>query len=363
MSNPYSQGVQPGPSRPGVVTVAGYLLYVVAVAMVVQSLTSLASVGPTRDVYARAYQGTEASGLEGVLVGAMIFGAILNLLVAGGFVALAIFNNRGKNPSRITTWVIGGISICCSGFGLLGSLASGALNGIGGASSQPGMPDPEELTRQLEDAIPGWTTPVSLTASVIGLLCLIAVVVLLSLPPANDYFRKPVSAWQPPGAPGYPGYPSAYPPPSQAPYPPQPATPDPGHGGTTPPGYPTPGYPTPGYPTPGGEAGGQPGQPAGTPADYPPPGQPSTTPPGYAPQDTPQPSPSDTAPPPPPSSPSSSSPSPSSETQSSSPSETQSSSPSPSSDAQSSSSDAQRPSPEPPADPSPQPGNDSSPRS
>jgi hypothetical protein len=293
VSNPYSQGVQPGPSRPGVVTVAGYLLYVVAAAMVVQALTSLASVGPTRDVYARAYQGTEASGLEGVLVGAMIFGAVINLLIAAGFVALALFNNRGKNASRITTWVIGGISICCTGFGLAGNAASSAMSGLGGTPSQPGMPDPQELTRQLEDAIPGWTTPVSLVSSLIALLCLIVVVVLLALPPANDYFRKPVSAWQPPGVPGYPGYPSAYPPPSQAPYPPQPATPEPGHGGTTPPAYPQPGGqpgqsadPQPGQPA-SPQPGGQSGQPAGTPPDYPPPGQPSSTPPGYPSQDTP----------------------------------------------------------------------------
>ncbi len=98
MSNPYSQDVQPARSRPGVVTVAGYLLYVVAAAMVVQALASLVSVGPTRDVYTEVYASTEAAGLETVLVGAMIFGAIINLLIAVGFVVLAIFNNRGEEP-------------------------------------------------------------------------------------------------------------------------------------------------------------------------------------------------------------------------------------------------------------------------
>ncbi|GAB7041467.1 MULTISPECIES: hypothetical protein [Catenuloplanes] len=288
MSNPYSQGGQPVPHRPGVVTVAGYLLFATAALTVLGSLASIVSIKPTMDVYADAYAGTAAEGTESVLVGSLVFGVVVNLLLAAGFVALAIFNNKGKNPSRVTTWVIGGLSICCTGFGLAGNAISGAMSGLAtDMPSQSGMPDPEEVNRQLTDAIPAWVSPVTVVTSVLTLLFLLAVVVLLALPPANDFFRKPAAVWQPPGA-GYPGtgypgtgypgapggaypgapgagypgapdggypgapgagYPggAAYPPPSQAPYPPQPAQP-----GTYPPGYP-------------------PAQPGSTPPDYPPP--------------------------------------------------------------------------------------------
>ncbi|GAB7049434.1 hypothetical protein [Catenuloplanes indicus] len=305
MSNPYSQGVQPVPQRPGVVTVAGYLLFATAALTVLGSLASIVSIGPTMDVYANAYAGTAAEGTEAVVIGSLVFGVVVNLLLAAGFVALAIFNNKGKNPSRVTTWVIGGLSICCTGFGLAGTALSSAMTGLtADLPADSGMPDPEAVNQQLADAIPAWVTPLTVVTSVLTLLLLLAVVILLALPPANDFFRKPAAVWQPPGAgypggypgvpgsdypgapgAGYPGYPGgvAYPPPSQAPYPPQPAQP-----GTYPPDYPP--APQAGYP-PAPQGGA-------TPPDYPPP--PASGPPASGPSPFDNPAPPWSGPPSPP---------------------------------------------------------------
>lgn len=319
MSNPYSQGGQPVQQRPVVVTVAGYLLFATAALTVLSVLASIVSIGPTMDVYADAYAGTAAEGTEAVVIGSLVFGVVVNLLLAAGYVALAIFNNKGKNPSRVTTWVIGGLSICCTGFGLAGTALSSAMTGLtADLPSESGMPDPEAVNRQLTDAIPAWVTPVTVVTSVLTLLFLLAVVILLALPPANDFFRKPAGVWQPPGA-GYPGggYPTAgypgapgagypgagypgagypgaaaYPPPSEAPYPPQPAQP-----GTYPPDYPP---AQPGGHPPAPQAGQPSAQSGSTPPDYPP--SPSSGPesqsPPPSPFDNPVPPPSDPPSPP-----------------------------------------------------------------
>ena len=47
-----------------------------------------------------------------------IGGAVVQLLFAAGFVVLGLLNSRGRNASRITTWVIGGLGVCCAGINL-----------------------------------------------------------------------------------------------------------------------------------------------------------------------------------------------------------------------------------------------------
>jgi hypothetical protein len=259
----------PARVRPGIVTISSYLLILFAVIQVINLIITLTTIGKTRDVLRDAYAGTSANGAETVAdlaFAAGIGSAILVLLLAIGLVVLAMLNNRGKNGARITTWVIGGILICCTGGSLITSAAGGfATNG---GSTSGDVPSADEIQRRLDEALPSWIGPVTTLLGVIGLLSLLAALILLALPKSNEFFRKPQQAWEPPVPGGaYPGYPqtSGYPPAGQ-------------------PGYPQPGQP--GYPS----APGQPGQPpaseqwqppstppAGPPAGQSEPGQPPAT--------------------------------------------------------------------------------------
>jgi hypothetical protein len=232
-------------SRPTTVTVASYLLYAVAGIQVINALAVFSVSGTMRDAVADAYRGTDVEGAEGLVVGILIAGGVINLLIGLGFAVLSIFNSRGKNPARIVTWVIGGISLCCLGAGLGGNaLTRGMGTGSGTGPSQ------DEVQQQINDAMPSWYAPLTTTLSVVALLAILGVVILLALPASNEFFRKPVAGWDPsvpyPQGYGQPPYPGQQPYPGQPPYP-----------GQQPP---YPGQPHPGQSYPGQQ--GQPGQPA-----------------------------------------------------------------------------------------------------
>jgi hypothetical protein len=252
-----AQASQPPRVRPTVVTVAGWLLYLVAALQLISLVILLSQVSTIADVTEDAYRGTSAedSARVGAVIGAL-GGAIIGALLAIAYVVLAIFNNRGKNPARIVTWVLGGIGVCCGTLGLIGNAVS---NSFTFNNRNDNLPDPKEVQRQINDALPSWYRPTTTTLAVLALLALLAAIILLALPPANEFFRKPQAVWQPPGYPTV-GYPPAgsYPPPGgyypsgqQGPSGPPPTAPPP-------PGAPqSPGTP-PSPPPPVGPPGGPP---------------------------------------------------------------------------------------------------------
>jgi hypothetical protein len=218
------------------VTVASYLLYLVAVLEVLSAILVFTTLGTTTDAIKDAYADTslnadEAGSVIGVVYG---IGAGISLLLAAGFAVLGIFNGRGKNPSRIVTWVVGGIALCCVGAGLGGNALAGSLED----RSTAGAPTQTEIQNRLNDALPSWYQPASTTITVIVLIAILTTIILLALPASNAYFRKQPAAqgWDP--AVPYPTYPPAgqpgYPPAGQPGYPAQP--------------YGQPGQPAPGLP-------------------------------------------------------------------------------------------------------------------
>ncbi|GIJ79786.1 hypothetical protein SAMN05443287_107287 [Micromonospora phaseoli] len=243
----------PARSRPSVVTISTYLLLLFAICQLISVVISLATIGTVREVMEEAYEGSTVEGAEnvaGLTVALGVGSAIFLLVVAFALFGLGLVNLRGKNGSRIATWIVGGILFCCVGFSLLSGVAGG-FSAPGGTSGD--MPSGEEIQRRLEEALPGWVTPVTTLLGVISLISLLVALILLALPKANEFFRKPTAQWEPPAPggtyPGQPGYPAA-----------------PGYPGATPtePGYP--GTPEPGYPAsqpPAGDPGGQPGGPSG----------------------------------------------------------------------------------------------------
>jgi hypothetical protein len=183
--------------RPPTVTVANLLLLLVALIGIVSAIMNLSTIGTVSDVTREAYQGTELEGSEDQTVITTAVGSVLGMLFAIGFVVLAIFNNRGKNPARIVTWVLGGISLCCSGIGL----GFAALLGSISIDSQD-APDPAEVQDRINEALPGWYPAATLTMTILSIAALAAALLLLALPPSNEFFRKPQQPFEPP--PAYP---------------------------------------------------------------------------------------------------------------------------------------------------------------
>jgi hypothetical protein len=192
------------------VTISTYLLWLTALVSLITGALTVSMVGRMADVYGELYEGTAAEGAEGFIVGVTVFIVVINLLFAAGLAILGIFNNRGRNGARITTWVLGAISLCCSGFGLAGTAVTSSLN----VDSSTG-PTNAEVEAALSRVLPSWYEPLSLVLTVISLLAILGAVILLALPASNAYFRKAQPAWDPnqqlpyPGQPGYPP-PGAY---------------------------------------------------------------------------------------------------------------------------------------------------------
>jgi hypothetical protein len=252
----------PARQRPSVVTISSYLLFLFLACQVISLILTLSTIGKTRDVLRDAYAGSSAEGAEQVADFFFAFGigsSILLLLLAIVLAVLAVLNNQGRNGARITTWIIGGIMVCCTGGTLLSGVAGSFTTG--GNTGNGDVPSAEEVRRRLDEALPNWITPVSILLGVISLIALITALILLALPKANEFFRKPTAAWEPP-TPGaaYPGYPQT---PGQPGYPQ--SSGQPGYPSTGEPGYPSapgqtppsgdPGYPPPGPSTSAGEPG------------------------------------------------------------------------------------------------------------
>jgi hypothetical protein len=202
MSEGFAAPPPPEPAarvRPGVVSIANLLLVVGAAAFAVLFILSITTIGTLSDVFEEEFAGTEAEGTEGVAVGFLIAIWAVFLLFAIGLVVLAALNNQGKNPARIVTWVLGGIGVCCAGLQLVSSGIGSSMGGTGGTNGV----DQEELQRRIEDALPSWYGAATIGVLVIAILALAVALVLLALPKANEFFRKPQQPFEPP-TPNYP---------------------------------------------------------------------------------------------------------------------------------------------------------------
>ncbi|SNT65014.1 hypothetical protein SAMN05421812_11989 [Asanoa hainanensis] len=233
----------PGSDRarpPGTVRISSYLLYLTAAIAVVSMAVSFSTIGAVREVYSDAFADVEmGESVDTFVVGGIIVIGVLTLLVAIGLVVLSFLNLRGKNVARIITWVLGGVYLlCCGGLSLAGA------SGFGGASSTDGGPDPAEIERQLDAALPDWYGPVNVVLQVIPILAVLVALILLALPASNEWFKPKAATWEPP-TPGYPVMPgSSYPTPQfpqqagEPPLPPAPPVP-----GSEPPETPAPPVP------------------------------------------------------------------------------------------------------------------------
>lgn len=201
---PPPPGAPPARIRPATVTVASWLLVLVVVFAAVYLIASIAALPDFVDAFEEAFAGTESDDFATVAAWFTLIAGVVYLLVGIALAILAIFNNRGRNPARIVTWVVGGLGVCCGGLNLISTAVGSVTSNMGGGSDTP---DAEEMERIFTEHLPGWLAPVTLTANLAGVLLVVAALLLLALPPSNEFFRKPEQPFEPP-----PGYPQPPPP-------------------------------------------------------------------------------------------------------------------------------------------------------
>lgn len=183
------------PVRPKQVTWAVWCLYALAATQILSVAVSLLTMGPTLDATREYVEGAKDG--DAIVTATQIGGFIalgFGLIFAIGFAVLAVFVNRGSQPARIVSWVVLGLMFCCNGFGVFGAAAGGMVSGSGNT----GDIDQQELARRVSDAVPGWVPPVNYVLLAIGIVASAAGIILLALPAANDFFRRPQQAWEPP---------------------------------------------------------------------------------------------------------------------------------------------------------------------
>lgn len=108
-------------------------------------------------------------------------GQIVGLLLAVVYAVLGIFNRRGVNGARITTWILSGVFLLCGA-------ATLALSSVGGGTTD-GV-DMDKVTTAMTDAVPGWYNIFGSVAGILQIAGYLVVIVLLALPASNEFFRK-----------------------------------------------------------------------------------------------------------------------------------------------------------------------------
>lgn len=186
MTNPNSSpaGETAGKVRPAVVTIGVSLLFLMVVLNVLQVVMAFAEGDAVADAVAQdlerqgaaqdqidmiAQSGTEAFSIGTVLV------PTLAILILGIFVL------KGVNGARIATWIVGGLTALCTSAALGFGMLMGDLDGVDvSAAYERGM----EEASGLYGMIVGFGPFAAILVLIVGL-------VLLALPAANPFFRKP----------------------------------------------------------------------------------------------------------------------------------------------------------------------------
>ncbi|HEU5128914.1 MAG TPA: hypothetical protein VFU12_13070 [Glycomyces sp.] len=283
------QPMQPQGSgqRPMTVTIAVWIMFLTALALVVTAIAQFAVQGTVKDTVEEQLRSDPALADAGItasdvstLVSVVFAGiAVVYIVFAVFYVVLGLLDNAGKRPARILTWILAGISLACCGLGgLIGQLGSGSAT-----YTVNGEEYDDELTKAIEEATPTWVTALEWISLLLFILGSLAIIILLAMPDSNAFFRKaePQQGF-------YPGQtPYGQPPqPGQPPYGQQPygQQPPPGSGqppyGQQPPGQGQSPYgqqpPGPDQPPPSGQ---EPPNPDQTPPFGPPSGGPDQQPP------------------------------------------------------------------------------------
>jgi phosphoglycerol transferase MdoB-like AlkP superfamily enzyme len=188
-------GPPPGrPGRPVSVTLASALMILIGLLGLIMAITSLAAMNTLVNRFRERAADTDASptdvdNLVGVVRVVTIVIAISVLLLAVLLILLAFGNLRGSNTARVLTWIVCVLGVLCGCCGVFGAFTSSRMTTFGTTDTDSATA--EQLGRALSDSYPGWWSGVNGSLSILQVLGYIAVAVLLALPAANAYFRRP----------------------------------------------------------------------------------------------------------------------------------------------------------------------------
>lgn len=201
--------------RPAGVTTAMWLMVAVATAYFVDAVMIMAGSAeyPDRVRAAMADSGVDPQAwnlLSGIAGALPVVVAGLGIVSAAVVLLLALAVGRGAFVGRILTWIAVGFALLCNVCGL-GSTGTPAFSSVAYLNAysrdRSGV---HTFAQRLPEGYPDWYFYSSLALFGFGMLAMIAVAVLLALPPANAYFRR---------APRLPaahlGYPAGHPAPGQ----------------------------------------------------------------------------------------------------------------------------------------------------
>ncbi len=172
-------------ARPGTVTWSAVLLFAVAAIHLIDAAMDVAAFRAFAGEYRESFGDDLDAGRY--LVGPVLINAVFAVL----FTVLAFTNLRGFNASRIVTWVVAPIALCCAGTNLFATGISGMVTDSVLESLEETDPLGAEYIRQLAAAQPDWYAPVMIVLPALTIAALIVVIILLALPASNAYFNSP----------------------------------------------------------------------------------------------------------------------------------------------------------------------------
>jgi hypothetical protein len=168
--------------RPSTISAASGLLYSSAALYLFSAGIILTSVGSVADAIS-TIDPADQSLRNTVLVTQILSGSLTaSFGITSG--VLGVLIGKGKNSARIVTWVFSIVQVLCYGCSLAGSLS---LFGSSGASVDP------DLQRRLDAAVPAWQDAAGTGVTLILVVAMFAVIILLTLPSSNRYFRRGMS--------------------------------------------------------------------------------------------------------------------------------------------------------------------------
>jgi protein kinase-like protein len=172
--------------RPLTTTVAGRLLVLLAIASAVEAVVVAAATAKVGAAFETAFRGTASDPAGGVILAMMI--------VAGGYCVAATMAGilagaslRGSAIGRLWTWILG-VPLALFAFANLGAgnIAIAATTPSGTeATNRPVL----RALAKVRASIPPWYLHAERLYDIVAGLILLAVVVLLALPPSGAYVR------------------------------------------------------------------------------------------------------------------------------------------------------------------------------
>ena len=170
--------------RPGAVTAAGVLLMAMAAGGLAYAVLGVVTARGTVDRFRSAATATGVSAgdidatVGGIIANTAIIG-VVGVLVAALLVVLSLGVLRGRSGFRMATWVVCALGLLCGGGALVWSLVQRA-----------GRWDAATLDA-LAPSYPSWWIWLSGGLSVAQALGYVVVALLLALPAATAFFRRP----------------------------------------------------------------------------------------------------------------------------------------------------------------------------